>query len=102
MNLGDYEKATSHLPLSLPDAFLPYSVLASFLQGNYALAVDGLSALADPTKAETAAALITQYTAANPNTPEERLNNFFSHHIEQAGASPTDFYLLVDSVSDPR
>lgn len=103
MNLGDYEKATSHLPLSLPDAFLPYSVLASFLQGNYALAVDGLSALADPTKAETAAALITQYTpdTLDPIPPEERLNNFFRHHIDQAGASPTDFYLLLDSVSDP-
>ncbi len=101
MNLGHYEKASAIMPMTLPDEYHPFLILMTFLQGNYALAADGLKLLSDPDKADRAGELVARFEpeGAKEQSAASLLSDFFMRHIEAAGGSVTDFRLLADSVN---
>lgn len=95
---GEYEKAERHLPVNLPDSFSAYYILFSFLQGNYALTLDGLKELENREKRVATARLISGFDSSLTSTSARiRLKDFFMKHILASGADPDDFRLLIDA-----
>ncbi len=100
MARGDYDKAETLLPMNLPEAYSAYYILFSFLQGNYALTLDGLKELEEREKRVEAARLVSRFDPTLTSTSARvRLHDFFIKHIEAAGASVDDFLLLSDAAN---
>ncbi len=101
---GKYADAATHLPATLPEPYLPLTMLLSFLQGDYAVAADHIKMLFGRNSERSAglqikAADMLSFFDGNREAtldPEKYLRNWARRHITAAGASYDDFLLLLD------